>query len=212
MDNLNNFNKHGYCVIKSAISEELRDFVTQYALFDEQQHFDDRETSSYDWQVPIAHSRYADPAMETMMLHLQKIVQENTGLELYPTYSYYRVYRPGNILKAHLDRPSCEISVTLCFNYSYDSNTYQWPLFIEDNPVVLEPGDIAIYRGCELQHWRSEFKNHDENAWHVQGFFHYVNVNGPHKECKFDTRPQVGMMRENLKKRTVNKSYITYTK
>jgi hypothetical protein len=210
MENLNNFNKHGYCIVKSAISEELRDFVTQYALFDEQQDFDDREAAVS--TGPVAHSKYADPAMETMMLLLQKIVEENTGFELYPTYSYYRVYRPGSILKPHIDRQSCEISVTLCFNYSYDSKTYQWPLFIEETPVVLEPGDIAIYRGCELTHWRSEFKNSDENAWHVQGFFHYVDVNGPHKQYKFDTRPQIGIMREDLIKKTVNKSYITYTK
>jgi hypothetical protein len=212
MDNLNNFNKHGYCIVKSAISEELRDFVTQYALFDEQQDFDDRETGGSFAMQGIAHSVYADPAMETMMLHLQKIVQENTGFELYPTYSYYRVYRPGNILKSHVDRPSCEISVTLCFNYSYDSNIYQWPIFIEGKSVVLEPGDMAIYRGCDLEHWRSEFKNHAEDAWHVQGFFHYVNVNGPYKQYKFDNRPQIGVIREDLRKKTVNKSYITYTK
>ena len=210
--NKENFNKHGYYVIKSAISEELRDFVTQYALFDEQQRFDDRENGVDEPSVPVAHSRYADPAMETMMLHLQKIVQENTELNLYPTYSYYRVYRPGNILKPHIDRPSCEISVTLCFNYSYDSKTYQWPLFIDENPVILEPGDMVIYRGCDLKHWRSEFKHNDKDAWHVQGFFHYVNVNGPNKEYKFDTRPQIGMIREDLRKKTVNKSYITYTK
>ena len=212
MDNLKNFNKHGYCVIKSAISEELRDFVTQYALFDEQQRFDDREANIHGAQVPHAHSKYADPSMETMMLHLQKTVQENTGLKLHPTYSYYRVYRTGDILKPHIDRPSCEISVTLCFNYSYHSKTYQWPLFIEENPVILEPGDMAIYRGCDLKHWRSEFKSRDEDAWHVQGFFHYVDVNGTHKEYKFDTRPQIGVMREDLRKKTVNKSYITYTK
>jgi len=213
MENLNNFNKHGYCIVKSAISEELRDFVTQYALFDEQQDFDDREAGVYGpASGPVAHSKYADPAMETMMLNLQKIVEENIGFELYPTYSYYRVYRPGSSLKPHIDRPSCEISVTLCFNYSYDSETYQWPLFIEETPIVLEPGDMAIYRGCELTHWRGEFKNHDENAWHVQGFFHYVDINGPHKQYKFDTRPQIGIMREDLRKKTVNKSYITYTK
>ena len=210
--NIKQFQQAGYCIIKSAVSKELRDFVTQYALFDEGQRFNDREIGVYEPEVPIAHSVYADPAMETMMLHLRRIVQENTGFELYPTYSYYRVYRPGNILKPHIDRPSCEISVTLCFNYSYDSNTYQWPLFIEGNPVVLEPGDMAIYRGCDLEHWRSEFKNNDEDAWHVQGFFHYVNVNGPYKEYKFDTRPQLGIMREDLRKKTVNKSYITYTK
>jgi hypothetical protein len=212
MNHLDNFNQYGYCIIKSAISEELRDFVTQYALFDEQQNFlAEKDTIMQGAQVPDAHSKYADPAMETMLLHLHKIMQDSTGLKLHPTYSYYRVYRPGDKLEAHTDRPSCEISATLCFNYSYESNTYRWPIFMEGNRVDLEPGDMVIYKGCDLTHWRNQFNIADEQAWHVQGFFHYVDANGPHAEHKYDSRPNVGTL-VSAREKTVNKPYITYTK
>lgn len=212
MNNLINFNKYGYCVVKSAISEELRDFVTQYALFDEQQNFlPEKHTTTPQPMVPDAHSKYADPAMETMLLHLHKIMQENTGLTLHPTYSYYRVYRTGDNLKPHSDRPSCEISATLCFNYSYDSKNYQWPIFMEGNRVDLEPGDMVIYKGCELTHWRDQFNIDDQHAWQVQGFFHYVNAAGPHTLYKFDSRSNVGVL-PAAREKNVSKSYITYTK
>jgi hypothetical protein len=209
-ENIKQFQQTGYCVVKSAISEELRDFVTQYTLFDEQQNFLP-EKATEGWQVPDAHSKYADPAMETMLLHLHKIMQDSTGLKLHPTYSYYRVYRPGDDLKRHTDRPSCEISATLCFNYSYDSKSYQWPIFIDGNRVDLAPGDMAIYRGCDIEHWREKFSVVSDKAWHVQGFFHYVDAEGPHASHKFDGRPNIGILL-NVGRETVNKSYITYTK
>lgn len=186
MNNQELFKKNGYCVIESAISPELRDFVTQYALFDEMQNF-----TAVDQQVPDAHSVYGDPAMETMLLHLQKIIEENTGLTVEPTYSYYRVYRNGDRLDNHTDRPSCEISATMCFNYSYDDNKFSWPIYMAGNPVTLKPGDLVVYRGCDLDHWRNELV-HNDDIWHVQGFFHFINANGPFSEFKFDCRETIG--------------------
>jgi hypothetical protein len=45
---------------------------------------------------------------------------------------------------------------------------YEW------NRINLEPGDAAIYSGCEIEHWREEFKG----DWHAQTFLHYVDKNG----------------------------------
>jgi predicted amidohydrolase len=184
---MNNFEKHGFCIVKSAITKELSSFITQYALFDEMQNF-----SANDDQVTGAHSKYGDPAMESLLLSLQEIIEHHTKLKLFPTYSYYRVYRQGDELISHVDRPSCEISATLCFDYSYDSNHYIWPIFMEGKRVVLNPGDMVIYKGCELNHWRDRFDIDDSDAWHVQGFFHYVNSAGPFAEYKFDKRNSVG--------------------
>lgn len=183
---IENFNKNGYCVVKNVISQELRDFVTQYALFDEMQNFN----GIGDSQIPKAHYRYADPAMETLLLQIQSTMEKNTGLSLYPTYSYYRVYRPGDELKVHQDRESCEISATLCFNYNYEN--YSWPIYMEDNSVVLSPGDMVIYKGCDLKHWRNVLDLEQDDAWHVQGFFHYVNSNGPFANFKYDKRESIG--------------------
>ena len=211
-NNPQKFKDDGYCVIKSAVSDELRDFVTQCALFDEMQNFTPEvESLENKAQVPDAHSIYANPIMEAMLLHLQKTIEENTGLKLYPTYSYYRVYRNGDILKKHTDRESCEISATLCFNYSYNGEKYSWPIYMEGKSVDLLPGDMIIYRGCDLLHWRDPF-DHPEEQWQVQGFFHYVDADGPYTEFKFDKRSSIGECDRSKKHIGLpNKSYIIGT-
>jgi len=194
------FTNKGYCSANTQISRELLDFVTQYAFFDEQQNF-----TPDTGQVIGAHSRYADPAMEVMLLHLKNFMQNSTGLDLYPTYSFYRVYRPGDELKIHKDRPSCEISCTVCFNYNYDTKNDLWPIYMDGTPVYQEPGDAVIYRGCDLDHWRPVFKG-SQAAWQVQGFFHYVDANGPFANYKYDGRESIGTNKKELPK----KSYITF--
>jgi len=218
--NANVFQKNGYLVLRSVISNELRDFITQYTLFDEMQDFSPEK----DYMpleaalVPESHSKYADPAMETLLLHLHTLIEKNTGLKLFPTYSYYRVYRPGDDLRPHTDRPSCEISATMCINFNYDIND-PWAIFVEGNKRNLLPGDLVIYKGCELTHWREKFQG-DENCWHIQAFLHYVDQNGPKKDFKWDKRSSIGLLREKDKKLSNNvsekklehKNYIQYTK
>jgi hypothetical protein len=202
MNNIKFFQENKYCIVKSALTEESRDLITQYALFDEMQNY-----KPDGLQVPNAHSKYADPAMESVLLYLQKTMEENTGLTLYPTYSYYRVYRHGDKLETHVDRESCEISATLCFNYSYLRENYIWPIYVEMEKIDLHPGDMMIYKGCEVAHMRKTFEMIDD--WHVQGFFHYVDVNGPYKEYKFDKRDSIGELR-NTNKYNPKKSYIEW--
>lgn len=208
-ENIKNFKEKGYCIIKNAISQELRDFITQYALFDEMQDF-----AGNDQQVPDAHSKYSDPAMESMLLHLLPLMEENTGLKLYPTYSYYRVYRDGDSLEKHTDRNSCEISTTLCFNFSYDKDEYQWPIYMDGYKVVQNPGDMVIYRGIDLEHWREKFQSPNNDSWQVQGFFHFVDADGPNAGWKYDKRTSVGEIGPKeiarKKKKSSPKSYIQY--
>ena len=66
-----------------------------------------------DPQVPGSAAHYGLPVCNTLLGLLCSKVSEAAGLELRPTYSYCRVYREGNDLKPHKDRPSCEYSVTL---------------------------------------------------------------------------------------------------
>ena len=69
-------------------------------------------------------------------------------------YSYARIYKNGDVLARHKDRYSCEISTTL--NLGGDS----WPIYLDPTgkqgqagiKVDLEPGDMLIYSGCELEH------------------------------------------------------------
>jgi hypothetical protein len=203
------FKNKKYCVVSSELSKETISLVTQYALFDEVQRYTPESNSQ---QVPGAHSRYADPMMESLLLHLQPIIERHTGLSLYPTYSYYRVYHPGDELKHHVDRPACEISLTISFEFDFKGALSSWPIYIDGTPVELQPGEMAIYKGIELDHWREKLEA-PEGSWHVQAFLHYVDVNGPHADQKWDKRPSVGFVNPKpISNQATTKSYITYTK
>ena len=164
-----------------------------------------------DQQIPNTYSHYADFAMETLLVKMLPVMAKETGLNLIPTYSYARIYKKGDELKRHKDRESCEISCTL--NLGGDP----WPIFINPNPeagnvsgpklginkiqkyhpttdkgtkVLLEVGDMLVYSGCELEHWREPF---DKDIC-GQVFLHYNHVNGPFAEKnKFDGRPMLGL-------------------
>lgn len=201
---IDQFQKNGFCVVRQAINPDIRDIITQYALFDEMQDY----THGISGQVPLAHEKYADPAMESLLMYLLPTMEKNTGLDLYPTYSFYRVYRPGDTLHPHKDRPACEISATFCFNYSYDDSNYQWPIIIDDKKINLSPGDLAIYRGTELTHSREAFSPPNQDDWQVQTFFHYVDKNGKYNQYRFDN-PRRSSIGEPLVKKN-EKRYITY--
>ena len=228
MNNLStqlDFKNNGYCIVRSAISTELRDFVTQYALFDEMQDFTpEKSMMGNGAQCAESHSKYCDPAMESMLVHLQPVLEQEVGFSLFPTYCYYRIYRNGDELTPHVDRPACEISATVCFNFNYDANNV-WSIYIGGNQVDLFPGDLAIYRGCDVPHWRKPFDK-GQDAWQLQAFFHYVDAHGPNAEWKWDKRASLGMLGtgpniERLKEykastklsdAVAEKSYIQYTK
>lgn len=206
------FRNNGYCYVENAINPLLVEIASLYALNDTHQNFSPESENA---QIPGTHSKYADPLMEAILLHVHSTMEYVTGLELYPTYSYYRVYKPGDELKVHKDRESCEISCTVCFKFDYKElqGNYQWPIFMEGNSVNMLPGDLVAYRGCDLHHRREEFKV-PEGSYHVQAFFHYVDKNGPFKDFKFDRRPFVGFKKEetiSVTAKEISKSYITYT-
>jgi hypothetical protein len=191
------FAKNKYVVHEKAISAEIARLGAQYAIFDALQDYKDEGTFANNAQVPNSHSKYADPFMESLELLLLPKVEESTGLSLYPTYSYYRLYKPGDDLLPHTDRPACEISLTINLGYSYNTNIkdYSWDIWVEGKSFRTEPGDMVIYRGLEMNHWREPFAA-GRGSWQVQAFLHYVDVNGPYAMCKFDGRPSLGMPAE----------------
>lgn len=203
---MNDFHNKGYIGVRELVSSEVVDLVSQYALLDELTNYEIE--SGNNLQVENAHSKYADPLMESLLLQLQPKMEYVTEMELVPTYSYYRVYRPGSTLKKHVDRPACEISVSVCFNYNYEdqTNNLQWPIFFNDNPVFLNPGDGVVYRGIDVPHWREELKA-PKLSWHVQGFFHYVNKKGPHVDQALDKRMFIGERKSTKTK--FDKPYIS---
>jgi hypothetical protein len=133
---------------------------------------------------------YADPLTEALLLAAQQEVEKVCGMELIPTYSYSRIYQPGDELKPHVDRPSCEVSVTVNIANKGELS----PIYMEykNNTVAactLFPGDAVIYKGCETSHWRNQTL---EGQLVVQFMLHYVNKNGPNASYAKDGRAAIG--------------------
>ena len=212
------FKKNKYQVLRNAISKDLAAFCYKYLQISAEAdywmlnngvtHEGNKLIGTFnDRQVPNSYAKYGDRVMETLLVDTIKVMQKKTGLRLVPTYSYCRLYRTGNILKRHKDRPSCEISTTL--NLGGDP----WPILIDptgsDNvideyknihkpgapkgvEVNLKPGDMLIYSGCELDHWREPFKGNLCG----QVFLHYNHADGQFaKSNLYDKRPMLGIVK-----------------
>ena len=196
------FQKNKYQVIKQAVSYELVNFCFNYFLlkrdvikFMYDNNIIAKSKMHGEWediQVPGAYSIYGDLVMETMLINIIPNIKEKTGLDLVPTYSYARIYEKGHKLDRHKDRPSCEISTTL--NLGGDI----WPIYLEPSgeigkegiKIELNPGDMLVYSGCELEHWRETF----EGNMCAQVFLHYNHLNGPFgKQNIYDKRPLLGL-------------------
>lgn len=176
------FEENGYVIIKQFVPRIMCDYISENIKV--------LEASSYfgygDTQVEKAFSAAAPAITETLLDVMTPILSKTINCELYPTYSYLRIYLKGALLEKHQDRPSCEVSATLPLSYSSQNI---WPLYIERGnktiSVELEPGDALIYKGIEVPHWREAF----EGERQVQVFLHYVKQNGDYREFKFDKRP-----------------------
>lgn len=173
--------KKGYKVIKNFLTKEEIDLLTHYTRMKHRLNFTEFDLGQSTQGDTMF---YGDPATDSLMLNKLKIMEKETGLQLYPTYSFWRMYSYLSDLAKHKDRPSCEISVTVKIN----SCGTKWPIYIEGAEIELENGDGVIYKGCEVEHWREEF----QGDWHAQTFLHYVNKNGPHAEWNKDKRPLYG--------------------
>ena len=205
-------------VIRNAISYELANFAFNYLLLKREavkwmhkNNYISEFTPGFgkwnDKQIPNTYSCYGDMFMETLMMKALPLMQKYTEMTLVPCYTYTRVYKKGDILHRHKDRPSCEISTTLHLGGN------SWPIFLDptgaDNilsgsetttvvkpnapkgiSIDLEVGDMLVYSGCDLEHWREPF----EGDHCAQAFLHYNNVDGPFgTQNKFDKRPLLGI-------------------
>jgi hypothetical protein len=192
MNNPDIFKKNKYLSVEKLVPTDLCRIATKYALMKEETEFSPDLGPRA--QVENAHAVYGDTLMETIIHFLHPHIEKNTGLSLCPTYTYYRVYRPGMKLDIHRDRPSCEISATICFGFNYTStpDTYRWGMYVEPGTYIQQnPGDAIIYRGCEVDHWRDKFEA-GYNSYQVQAFFHYVDINGPYyPEYSYDKRTKL---------------------
>ena len=142
---------------------------------------------------------YCTPWGNALHKYVHDKLDDVIDMELGMTYSYTRRYDRGAYLGSHVDRPSCEISATLCLSYQTDDNT-PWPIWVRNDQnyfsataeriknesqdltqrdrlkngckkVLLEPGDLLLYQGPNIPHWRDYLLG--DYSYHI--FLHWYN-------------------------------------
>jgi len=177
------FSKNKYVVLGEVLPKEECNRLTNH-MFD---LFKQGKLIKDD-QCPLSDSIYGDIEFDTLLEKMAKPLGDHIGKKLLPTYTYCRIYRPGEVLKRHKDRPSCQYSGTLTLGFDAD---HIWPIYFDEHKesmLQLDIGDMAFYSGCDVMHWRPEFKGN----WHVQVFFHYVDADGPYADHVYDGRKKLG--------------------
>ena len=212
------FIKDRYLVLKDFIPKDIITMTLDAWKVIEnnpQQHelyFGDREMDiiqkSPKSSLEKSHGAYCFPPAVALHHYVRNKLRDVLNLKLRETYSYSRKYYRGAYLKAHSDRPSCEISVTLCLDYKTDDNTpwtlwgnstENWILKRKDQDRLyaetqalknrdrveagsvrydLEVGDIFVYQGPNIAHWRDYLLG--SHSYHV--FLHYINDLGKIRE------------------------------
>lgn len=134
---------------------------------------------------------------------LTPTVAAAVGLNLLPTYCYFRIYRQGDICRVHGDRPACEHSLSLTLGYA---DGIPWPLEVAthriDQPyeraddrfsamdrhrsVAMQAGDAVLYQGVHHHHGRTA---PNPNRWSAHLFLHWVDRDGRYADQAFDGQP-----------------------
>jgi len=183
------FKDNGYVHLKNVLDEQSCKNLTEYL-----KNLDNQQQTIQDSQCPKSQAVHGAEQFDKLLEALVPYFEEKSGLKLYPTYSYARLYnQQGEELKNHRDRPACEISATITLGFEGDV----WPIYMGDHEdktdgskIDMAIGDAVMYRGCDKYHWREPYV---EGQWQAQVFLHYVDQNGPYAEWKYDKRKSLGI-------------------
>lgn len=197
------FQKHGYLIVEKLIQnpENIKSEIPKQRGILKYNKNNFIHTPE-EHQVPGAVARYNIPQYKELYYYVKNQLEHILDMSLYPTYYFDRFYFVGQELKRHIDRPACEISVTLQIS---TNSREPWPIWFktwtgEEKYVILNDGDAIIYKGCEREHWRNPLKsryNRLQNFWrslkklpddtyHHQIFLHYVDADGYNLHHAYD--------------------------
>jgi len=183
--------KKPYKVVRKAVNKETLQLIKDALIIS-------KDVAYHMSNVPLSNQNYFSEYLvsntfpffgnlicESLLVNLQSLVEKTVDKKLYPTYSYGRIYWTGSSLLKHVDRPSCEYSISLCIDVDPDP----WAIFIDGKEVILNPGDLVVYQGGKYTHWRETYHGNQQ----IQVFLHYVDQEGPYKHFRYDTRPMIGL-------------------
>ena len=188
------FEQRGYFVIRNAISFETAKLMSiEFNMIRDNVFFEngiDPNSIGYknDWLVKNSFSWYSPFCFESLMVLLQPKIELVIGKKLYPTYSYARIYYKGAELIKHTDRHNSDYAVTITIDTD-TTETEPWYIYMEDksgteNQLVLNVGDLCVYKGNEIRHWRNPYSGQKQ----IQAFMFYSE--DPLQ--KYDGRPMLG--------------------
>jgi len=188
------FELTGYTLIKKAISEQtLKLLAIEFEMLKDTECLRaglPLNASPGDSQVSKSYPRYSPMCFEALLALLQNQVSLATNKNLVPSYSYGRIYYKGAILPRHYDRAACQYSLTV----PIQNDGTPWDFWLQDAngnelSFALAAGDLLIYKGDKLDHWRNEFTGTKQ----IQAFLHYVDADGDFKDFAYDQRPMLGL-------------------
>jgi hypothetical protein len=200
------FMKNRFVVIRNFLPEEMITFALDvWKAQDEAGGITEQENRDITYKNPIdsigkSEGKYCSPQGIALSHYIHKKLDDYIDMDLRETYSYTRKYVRGAYLGSHTDRPSCEVSATLCLDYQTDDGS-PWTIWVRNDrnyagvdaevcknesqdyshrdrvkngciPVELEPGDILLYQGPNIPHWRDYLLG--DYSYHI--FTHFVNA------------------------------------
>jgi hypothetical protein len=189
MDSIQEFKEKGYVHLKDFLHKD-----SCKELANELKRLVNEKKTVKDEQCPKSEAIHGTVTFDKLLEDLTPHFEQASGLKLFPTYSYARLYNSQDEeLKVHRDRPACEISATITLGFDGDV----WSIYMGDSEdktngtkIEMDVGDAVMYRGMDKWHWREPYF---EGKWQAQVFLHYVDANGPHAEWKYDKRESLGL-------------------
>ena len=184
--------KEQYKILRNAVTPEVCDLIkNSLNISKDIKYFvtgmpKDNHVVFGDPQCSNSFAMYGNLSCEALLVSLQSLVEEVSQKKLIPTYSYSRIYWQGATLEEHRDGPRCEYSVTLCIENKNDP----WAIYMGTEEVLLNAGDLVIYKGMELLHHRNVLEDDTEVT---QVFLHYVDADNEYAEWALDKRPVLGL-------------------
>jgi hypothetical protein len=147
----------------------------------------------------------------TLLWGMTPAIEVLLGRPLLPSYSYFRIYRQGDVCRVHSDRQSCEVSLSLTLAYgdgkpwalemATDHLAEPKPVVTDDfggepyQAVLMAPGDAVLYQGVHRRHGRV---TPNPNSWSAHLFLHWVDPEGPYKTFQGDGRQVPEQVRFSL--------------
>lgn len=201
------FMKERYVVLRDFLPKDMIRVAMDMWKADEenQDGYTSQEVKDITYKNPedsIGKSKggYCTPWGIALHGYIHNKLKDYIDMDLRETYSYTRKYERGAYLGTHTDRPSCEVSATLCLDYMTDDNT-PWKIWVRNDKnyahvkaevvknesqdlnhrdrvknncksISLEPGDILLYQGPNIPHWRDHLLG--EYSYHL--FVHFFNA------------------------------------